>query len=417
MPATANLTALDAVLKQLYRNENYGEATYKVAPLTGLLPKFTGFVGKNMPIPIRYANPGGVSNTFLNAQSDSQASQYRAFELTRSKVYGTAKIDGETADASATDSGAFIKAITSEIDATMEAVTQKMESDLFRVGTGSIGTIGTLAGNLITLTNINNITNFEAGMTIRVSPPPDTFPAAANRAGQDIIEAVDRSAGTITSQSATWAAAIPAIAVNDLLMRAGDLNLAFRGLEAWLPDTVTATPFFGVDRTVDAVRLGGNRYDATSTGETVEEALIEGQGRAAREGGRPDTILMNNLDFRKLVKTTGSRIQYRQEYGRRPALGRDGAMADISFSSLRLQGDYGPMDIIPCPKCPQRKAYVLQMDTWSLNSVGTVPKILMRDGLRIQRIYNDDGYEVRVGGYGQMGCKHPGANAKVLLPL
>lgn len=410
---SADLIALDAVLKQLYRDKNYGEATYKFAPLVGLLPKFTGFVGKNMPIPIKYADPAGISNTFSYAQSNTYSSKFSAFLLTRNKIYGTAKIDGETADATESDQGSFVKAIATEIDGVMEAVTQKLESDLFRTGTGTIGQVGSISTNQLTLANINDVVNFEVGMTLVASPTD----GAANRAGSELLAGVDRNLGILTSTSAAWTSVITLLAAGDVLMRQGDLNLAFRGLAAWVPQVApTSTPFYGVDRTVDSVRLGGIRYDASVTGESYEEALIEGQGRIAREGGRPDTVLLNNIDFRKLIKSTGSRVQYPREPGSRLAMGEKGALADISFSTLRLQGDYGPLDIMPAPKCPQGRAYVLQMDTWQLATIGTVPKILERDGLKLQRIYNDDGYEVRVGGYGSLGGSLPGHNCVVTLP-
>ena len=82
-------------------------------------------------------------------------------------------------------------------------------------------------------------------------------------------------------------------------------------------------------------------------------------------------------------------------------------MGEIGFKSLVIQGDYGEMDVVPCPKCKQGVAWVLQLDTWSLNSIGKTPKILMRDGLRITRSATADSYEVRVGMYGNLGCVAP----------
>lgn len=414
--ASATLTTMDAVLKQLYKDRNYSEATYRMAPLVGMMPKMTNFVGRNMPYPIRYANPAGVSNTFSYAQANTFASRFSAFLLTRAKVYGTATFDGETIDATESDEGAFVKALATEIDGVMEAVTQKLESDLFRSGTGSVGQISagsTVSTATITLANVNDVVNFEVGMTLAASATD----GAANRTGQEVVAGVNRNTGTLTSTSVAWNTVITALAAGDFLMRQGDLNLAFTGLSAWIPATdPSATLFFGVDRTADLTRLGGLRYDASTTGESMEEALIEIQGRIGREGGKPDTILMNNVDFRRLIKSTGSRVQYPRSTGKRMAKGSSGDIASISFQSLELQGDYGVMDVIPAPKCPQGRAYCLTMDTWELCSIGEIPKILMRDGLRIQRQATSDGYEVRIGGYGNAVCAQPGRNGVVLLP-
>lgn len=415
MSINADLTALDAVLKQLYRDKNYWELTYHTAPLVGLMPKDTTFGGRNMPLPIKWANPGGISNTFSNAQSNAQSSKYSAFLLTRKKVYGTMRIDGETADVTETEEEAFVKGLQNEIDGLIEGVTQKLESDLFRSGTGSIGQIAAagLAGAVITLSNINDITNFEAGMTLVASATD----GGANRVGTELVAGVDRNLGTLTATDATWATGIPAIANGDYLMRQGDLNLAFTGLLAWVPVVApTNTLFFGVDRTVDIVRLGGQRYDASTSGESIEEALVEGQGRIHREGGKADTVMMNNLDFRRFQKSTASRRIYTSTPGSRKVLTGPGQVGDVSISSMVLQGDYGPIDVISAPKCPQGKAFVMDMRTWKLHSKGPVPKILMKDGLRVRAVFNDDAYEVRVGGYGNVGCNAPGYNCVVSLP-
>jgi len=58
---------------------------------------------------------------------------------------------------------------------------------------------------------------------------------------------------------------------------------------------------------------------------------------------------------------------------------------------------------------------MLQMDTWTLNSLGAAPHILDLDGNRMLREANNDAYEVRVGFYGNLSCNAPGYNSRVAL--
>lgn len=409
--SSATLTTMDAVAKQLYKAKNYNEVTYTNRPLLATLPKFEGFGGRNMPIVLRYTNPSGTTNTFATAQSNRAPSKYDDFLLTRKKVYSVATIDGEAADTLESEEETFVAAMKAEIDGALMSSADVIETQLFRSATGSLGTVGSVSSASLTLSSKHDVTNYEVGMTLRVSATD----GASHRTGSEAIGAINRNTGVLTSAEATWATGISAIQAGDYIYISGSLNSAINGLESWMPATAPTTgdSFFGVDRSLDT-RLMGNRYDGSSTGESIEEILIEAQGMASREGGKPDKVFMNNYDFRKLIKSTSSRVQYPR--GNVSAQNADGPVASIAFKSLIIQGDYGEMEVMPAPKCPQGVAWVLQMDTWSLNSKGKVPKILMRDGLRVMRQSSDDGYEVRVGAYLNLSCSAPSYNCRAALP-
>jgi hypothetical protein len=53
--------------------------------------------------------------------------------------------------------------------------------------------------------------------------------------------------------------------------------------------------------------------------------------------------------------------------------------------------------------------------TWYLKSNEGMPKILNRDGMRMQRLYNADADGVRAGYYGELCCFAPGWNGVALL--
>ena len=65
-----------------------------------------------------------------------------------------------------------------------------------------------------------------------------------------------------------------------------------------------ATPFQGVDRSVDTDRLAGIRIDGTSL--TMSEAFIDAGQRLREAGKRPDHIFCNPVRFGQLVKETSS---------------------------------------------------------------------------------------------------------------
>lgn len=409
---TATVALIDAALKPLIKNSNYMEIGYSANPLLGMLPKMENFVGRNMPIVINYGKPQGVSGTFSKSQANRSTSKFEDFLLTRKKLYGNAAIEGEALDASASDDGSFVRGLIANVQHTLESVSGQLETHLFRAGTGSMGTIGSVSTNSLVLANINDIVNFELGQTIAVSATD----GASHRTGVEVVGGINEDAGALTSTSVTWATTISAIQAGDHVYVEGNLNTIPEGLASWIPTAApSATPFYGVDRTLHVTRLAGHRYDASSSGDTVEEALITLASKITRmPGARPDVVLLNPSDYRRLLMSQASRVNFPRVTT--SARNSKGDVASISFTGVELQANTGVLKVVPCPKCPELRAYILQMDTWALNSLGPAPKILQNDGQTICRQTDADAYEVRIGLYGNLGCKAPGFNGVCLLP-
>jgi len=407
-----DMTSFDAALKEHYTDQRVENMVYKDNPLYALMPKFEDFGGRNLPIPIITGNPQGRSATFTNAQTRGAAtnSLINQFTLTRVKNYSLATIDGETLEASKGNANAFMEAATTEIDGAIQALSRDIAIDMYGTGFGGIGVIDaatTLTGPTMILDDISNVTNFEVGMVCVFAAAENT--GALRVGGGLTIIAVDRSAGTVTFGANLNT--ITAIAVGDSVFVQGDrqdvaspVALKTAGLEAWLPATApTATPFFGVDRSVDTTRLGGIRYNGTA--DPIEEALIEGASKAAREGGKVDHCFISYEQYANLEKSLGSKVQY-----------VDLRMnAEIGFRGILINGPRGPINVIPDQNCASNRAFMLQLDCWKLYSLGKATRVLNADGLQMLRQASADGVEVRYGYYGNMATKAPGYNCNIQL--
>ncbi|MDQ3023394.1 MAG: hypothetical protein M3R04_03255, partial [bacterium] len=163
----------------------------------------------------------------------------------------------------------------------------------------------------------------------------------------------------------------------------------------------TSTAFFGVNRTTDS-RLGGCRFDGSSA--PIEEALIEAGMLTAREGGTPDHLFLNPKKFGDLVKSLGTKVSY-----------VDVKTPVVGFRALELFLPTGTVKVIADRYCPVNRAFLLQMDTWMLGSLGKVPRFVGHNGQDSQWITDNDGIEIRVGYYGNLICKAPGWNCNIKL--
>ncbi len=410
--ASTTTTTLDPALKQIYKPENYRLSTYEKRPMFASLPKDENFGGRNMPLVNRYANPQGVASAFSTAQSNATSMKLEDFILTRVTQYGVATIDGEAIEASASDKYAFFEALTAKIDAVMDSVMDAIETYIPRSGNGMIGRVSTgstVTAATVTLADPADAHNFEVGMVL-VDAGTVT---GALEAGSEILAGVNRATGVITATSAAWNTVLTQLTAGDYLFRQGDAynnasNKVITGFLGWIPATAPSVSesFFGVDRSSDS-RLYGNYYDGSTA--SIEEAMINGQSYGSQVGGKIDTIFINHTKFRRFKMEIGTK-----EWFSKSARGPDGDVAEVNFQALRIQGDDGPIAVMPANKCTI--AWGLELDTWLLASLGAMPKLLKQDGLTILRQASADGYEVRVGARGQLGCKKPGSNVQILLP-
>ena len=388
------MTTFAAALKQHYTDEKIENMVYKDNPFLAMIAKYEDFGGENLKLPVKYGLPMGRSATFADAVSNKSASQLKAFLLTRKADYAIASIANETLEASKGNANAFIEAATFEIDGAIEAATRSLAISLYGDGSGQIGVVGSLAtttasNDTVTLATIQDITNFEVGMQLNFGT------ATSNKE----ISTINRDTGVILLTGASGATTTEAIYVD------GDKDNKLTGLGGWLPSSAPGSTdsFFGVNRSSDATRLGGIRFDGSSL--PLEEALIGAAARVAREGGKPDVCFINYNNFADLEKALGSKVSYVDVK----------VNPEIGFRGIMVHGPRGPIKVVPDQNCPNGVAYLLQMDVWKLYSLGKAPKILDSDGLKFLRESTADAVEARVGYYAQLGCRAPGFNVRVAL--
>ncbi len=388
------MTTFAAALKQHYTDEKIENMVYKDNPFLAMIAKYEDFGGENLKLPVKYGLPMGRSATFADAVSNKSASQLKAFLLTRKADYAIASIANETIEASKGNANAFIEAATFEIDGAIEAATRSLAISLYGDGSGQIGVVGSLAtttasNDTVTLATIQDITNFEVGMQLNFGT------ATTNKE----ISTINRDTGVILLTAASGATTTEAIYVD------GDKDNKLTGLGGWVPSSAPGSTdsFFGVNRSSDATRLGGIRFDGSSL--PIEEALIGAAARVAREGGKPDVCFINYNNFADLEKALGSKVSYVDVK----------VNPEIGFRGILVHGPRGPIKVVPDQNCPNGVAYMLQMDVWKLYSLGKAPKILDSDGLKFLRESTADAVEARVGYYAQLGCRAPGFNVRVAL--
>lgn len=395
-----------------------------------------GLAGSFFPIPVLYDVGGGGSANLGMAQTYQTAPATVQFQLTTVNVYRVGSIQNQFLRASKEAIGAFMPAAKMNVKSLYMGAANDIAFQMFSDGSGTRGTYGanggtgTIVAGVITLDNLGMVYQFSVNMALYSFSVSGQTATQSTGAAVGYVIAVDTGAGTVTvsptQQGAAgtptnWSTSFPYLArAGDTSFATNGLNsanmLCIAGLGAWIP-TVAPGPsdsFLTVNRSVSPTKLAGLRF--TGSSESIQDCLIDATNQLAAqssEAGDPDVIMVNPVSYQTLVKNLTGQGQYQMI---RAKINEE---VEISFKALVLPTANGEISIIQDRNCPAQTAYILTMKTWKLRSLGKIPQFLTFPGFYDMLgfpIPGQDAVEIRVGGYLNLGCNAPGANAVVILP-
>lgn len=400
------------VLKDWYANQQVRNLQERKHPLYAMMKKNTDFSGRVYPQPMSVATTSG-SAQFSNAQTNQRAVKNVEFNGSVKFNYALATVQNAALQASRNDRGAFINVLKQALNGAFENATMRDAWQLYRTGTGAIGsyTSAHISTGVITLDNPTDALAFQYGQTLVASQTD----GGALEDGVGYVVGADATTGKIVVSTTPggspgnptgWTGA------THYLYSQGDTNEAIEGLGIWMPDAGsalrpavgTAKTFQGVDRSIDPTRLAGTALDLSA--EDIESAFIDLISQVKMLGGSPEFVFTNTISYRNLQKALQARHQYTEAMVE--------STAGITFRGFEVSGAV----VLEDADCPARRAYALQMDTWELFSYGMSPQFLTyTDGNDAFRVATADSLEGRVGGYRNLTCNAPVKNGTAILPV
>lgn len=422
--ATGNtITTVDAILKEFYDDDGLTVNTYMKNPLWALMTKqedVSGAVGRSFIHPINYAHGQGRAVNFGLAQSEGNSTSELSaeFAVTRVQNYQTASLSTLALLATQTNRGAFIDAVTYVMDGCLQNLGLDQSIAMYGTGAGNRGNISAstnVATSQLVLALAGNAVNFEVGMQLDLAATVNGAVRAYGTAGHGLfVIAVDRTNGVLTIGTTPNPATATPVAINDatngiptaadgdFIFQRGDQGLKMVGVEAWIPyGGVTSTPFFGVDRTTDSVRLGGNWLDGTKL--SIEDAFIQAASNVANQGFELTHFFLPFNKFAQLIKSQSAKVE----------IVREEITPQVGFDGIEVMTPSGKVMCIPDRNCPANRIYGLNLDTWRYTHVGDPVQVWNYDGNTWLRQASDDGMELRVFSFGNLVCRNPAANITI----
>lgn len=405
---TASIATSVAIVKTKYSPDYVKFVVYDENPSFASIKHDETWDGGSEQIAVQTETPIGGGTTIAQAQANMGPGNYSNFLVSRIEDFGVARIKGQALRAVVKGPGAMLSLWSRELTGILLHVTRSAAINMWRTGTGSRGTISTgstVGSATITLATIQDVSNFYINMQVQASATDGGTLDSAGATAK--ITKINRITGTLTVAT-TWSGVIPAIATGHLLGRNGDMpngsgtNLMVTGIQGWVPPNasrpVSATTFWGLDRSPDEVRLAGLAIDGTNT--PMQEALIEAIAMATVEGAKIDRVWMHPRDRANFVKELGAKVLYT-----RTGVSA-GDMGEVGFKAIEMNLEEAEVKIMADINVPRFQCFVTQWDTWTFGSCGPAPGLLEIGGQEVV-VPNDDSLEARTGYYGNLWNNGP----------
>ena len=366
--ATTQTTDVSYISKVIYKDGIQQKQIVRDKPLlmaTKHNTKFTSAEG--IKVPVITGTGQGASATVANAASNTSPDQGSAFTVTQATYYTNFDIHGKVVRNAlkGNDDSYFLQQLKLAMDNAMETMGSELNRQAFGSSSGWRARVGAVAptGSTIVLANPQDAVFFEQNMIIVFAATP-TGAIRAGTPGFAKILKVDTSTGTLTVDG-TITTLITTPGAGDYIFRQGDAQngatngLLAAGLNDWVPQTVTATPFFGVDRSVFPSRLAGVRYPGQS--EPLETVFIKAMAAAKAEVGpgfKKGDLFVNPVNF--------AAIQSSKEGGRWIT---EPTTYNIGIDKFQI----GAFKFVEDAMCPINVAYMVAEGAFERASCGDAP--------------------------------------------
>lgn len=407
MPGNFDLTAAQGVFKRI-QTKRLQEVMYSVDRLKNN-PGFASLksgkgnlvktpFGEAYAVVVQTTRGGSTSADIdvseeIDEDGTGSPPQYDQFLLTPTKMYTTYTVEGDVLDR-CQDEGAFINAATKVVKDAMDSHVRKLCVLSHGTGSGSIGVITAVSASPayieVTPSEVRNIERQDRLVAADLETSGGLRSSTALR-----VTKRNSVTGRINLSSDPTALGWQ---VGDFLFWKGTRNAAYSGYFAWAPETEPdTTPFFSVDRSIDPVRLGGNRFDCADMG--FREALIKAGLAAITEGASPTRTRVSPEDYASICVESEQLPDFKASTTQ--------GETTIGFKAVMLAG-VGP--VVYDESMPKGHFLMEEEDSWQMYSDdGELVKILSHDSLVFRKGAGDK-WTITLKSLIQMGCDKPGRN-------
>lgn len=370
-----------AMLKVYYRDK-VENLLFRDSPVLGKFKKVR-VGGSSVNFPAVYGHGGAVGGNYLKAKANAaQVARDVQFAVTPGNLFSVYTMNAKEVLASRAPNMAFMNVAGLQMDAATDAFRKTMATALYGTGYGEIAAV-TSAYAFVANTPINITLPNSAVMGIDIGTVIDEKSSISSSTVNTMLTVNSiGDDGTINvTPSATFTTS-----VNDVFCLDGSIGTSGEarlpvGFGGWLPvvagrtgatwTSYIGTTFFGVNRSLAVSRLAGVFYTAATATEKYSTSIQKLLMKIRRQGGRPDIMVLNDLDWLGMsAEVASTSTFFNQTSTKEKKVGNLGH-ADITaaFSTNYIENVYDD------PFAPQGRFYILSEDALELLSMTNPDKV------------------------------------------
>lgn len=357
---------LDAVAEQLNKAAN---------PFLAAIEQTTSDVwGKDVRKAAVYGVHGGVgAGTEEGSLPATAGGGYAQLVSTLKNLYGRIEITDKAVRASRNDEGAFIDLLNTEMEQLLRSSSFNFGRMLFGDGTGRLGKVGTVSGNIYTL---DSVKNFAVGMIVDLYDDEDALVSAGHT-----VTGVNYSKKQITL---TGTAQLDAVGGNIYMQNSR--NLEITGLGAIFSDS---TELYGLKR-ADNPWL--NPVKVSTVGTLTENAVQKAIDLVEENAGSKINFIVCSWGVRRALYEVLS--GYRQV----DSVELAGGAKAITFNGIPVVADRF---------CPDGTMYLLNTDDFRLHQLCDWQWLEGENGRILAQVPGKPVYTATLVKYAELMCSRP----------
>lgn len=412
----ADLSAIDAILKEQYRDPIIDLLNHKTVLLHALPRDSESFVGSEAIVPLNTGRNEGIGSrpeAGSTTASDLPSAGKQGYSRARyrpSYHYGAVQFTGTAIASARTDEGAFARVVDSEMKGLVRDMVRDQNRQLY---TGKSGVLtqcdgapgaGSLTDNQIA---VDSVQYLRVGMSLDVI---DVSDGTTVNETASVITAIDKDNKVITFGAD---ADINSAADNDYLVRTGSLANEMWGLIDLVSD-VNPTLTSSADSVVQYVGGINRTTAANSFWKSTVEDWSNGQFKDTIFRSMIDTV---DQETDGMISMFITDYQNFNDYGNSLLVDRRFNTEGTRFATM--DGSFGDMleyNGIPVAKdrdCPYNNIFGLDLDSLMLLEASDWDW-MDKDGSVLSRVPKKDAYEAILFAYKEFGIENPKANARYI---
>jgi hypothetical protein len=293
-----------------------------------------------------------------------------------------------------------------EADDVREGMLNTCEFELWNDGTGSRGKVSAISGTTtitVTLTNVNDVYNFEFGQMIYGSTT--STGAGTDHTNRYKITDLQPLQGKIVADRVVDNSSV--MAANDFIFVLGSKDAYMPGIPTFIPASDPSDTLYNVARTGNPALSGWRFPFKASISETIQRSFST-MGRWVNRAAAKFCVVLSTTDWLLLSMERESKV-----------VPDPTAVQKWGLEGLIVRSSYGPITCIAIPQVPDGRGYILDFSTWKLFTAGNLPHVMDEDGLTMVRggvstpdgNVNGDFLKMQLRMWKVLLCERPMSNA------